>query len=122
MSPRLRASNSPLRRRRALPLVSLLAVACIQSTNGEGPAGTPVPGGKARVLAETQGHGHAVLNGDRVTVDLVGRYASGEVWARGPLTFVVGPGSYPGAENPLSIGSTIRMQYLTTPNDTTTRT
>ena len=54
-------------------------------------------------------------------VRLTGRYASGEEWGRGPLTLIVGNGTYPGARFPLAVGSVIRMQYVVNPNDTTMR-
>jgi len=98
-----------------------LASACLQSTHGDGPSGSPPPGGEVRVLEERPGNRRPVVFGDRIRVDLTGRYASGEVWGQGPLTFIVGKGSYPGALGPLRVGATVRMQYLTSPNDTTVR-
>jgi len=54
-------------------------------------------------------------------VEFTGRYASGEVWGRGSLTLIAGPGTYPGAIHPLRVGSVIRMQYVVNPNDTSVR-
>jgi hypothetical protein len=98
-----------------------LASACVQSVHGDGPSGPPVPGWPARVLEERPGTGRPIIGGDRVRVDLIGRYASGEIWGQGPLTFIAGSGTYPGAVHPLRVGATIRMQYLTSPNDTIVR-
>ncbi|MFN0178077.1 MAG: ankyrin repeat domain-containing protein [Gemmatimonadales bacterium] len=80
-----------------------------------------MPGGEVRLLEERPGSGRLAAFGDRVRVDFVGRYASGEVWGEGPLTFVVGPGSYPESGQPPRLGTQIKMQYLNDPNDTTVR-
>jgi hypothetical protein len=74
-----------------------LASACLQSVHGDGPSGSPILGWPARVLEERPGHGTPVIGGDRIRVELTGRYASGEIWGQGPLTFIVGSGTYPGA-------------------------
>jgi hypothetical protein len=84
-------------------------------------AGPPLPGGPVRVLEERPGGFRAVAPGDRIRVDLVGKYGDGEIWGEGPLTFIFGNDTYPGAIHPLRVGSYIRMQHLTTPNDTTVR-
>ena len=98
-----------------------LAAACVQSKHGDGPSVTAVPGGEVRVLEERPGHGRRVVPGDRILVELTGRYASGEVWGHGPLTLIAGNGTYPGAVHPLAVGSAIRMQYVVNPNDTGVR-
>jgi len=73
------------------------------------------------VLEDRPGHGSPVVPGDRIRVELTGRYARGGVWGRGPLTLIAGDGTYPGAVNPLRVGSMIRMQYVVSPNDTGVR-
>lgn len=73
------------------------------------------------MLEDRPGHGRPVVGGDRIRVEFTGRYASGEVWGRGPLTLIAGPGTYPGAIHPLRVGSVIRMQYVVNPNDTSVR-
>jgi hypothetical protein len=98
-----------------------LASGCLQSVHRDGPSGLPILGWPVRILEERAGRGQPIRGGDRVRVDLTGQYASGEVWGQGPLTFIAGSGSYPGAMYPLRVGATIRMQYLTNPNDTTAR-
>jgi len=80
-----------------------------------------MPGGTVRVLEERPGHGRPVVPGDRIRVEMTGRYASGQLWGNGPLTLIVGDGTYPGAAHPLRVGSVIRMQWVVNPNDTTTR-
>src|SRR5262245_13229600 len=87
----------------------LFLTACIQSVHRDGPTGPPVPGGKVRLLEEKLGHGRFVVGGDRIRVDFVGRYASGEVWGRGPLTLVYGSGTYPGVHQAIRVGSMFRM-------------
>jgi ankyrin repeat protein len=98
-----------------------LAAACVQSKHGDGPSAAAVPGGEARVLEDRPGLGRPVVPGDRIRVELTGRYADGEVWGRGPLTLIAGNGTYPGAVHPLRVGSVIRMQYIVDPNDTSVR-
>ena len=98
-----------------------LAAACVQSKHGDGPSVTAVPGGEVRVLEDRPGHGRRVVPGDRILVELTGRYPSGEVWGHGPLTLIAGNGTYPGAVHPLAVGSAIRMQYVVNPNDTGVR-
>jgi hypothetical protein len=95
--------------------------ACIQSIHGDGPSGPPVPGGEVRLIEEQPGSGRLVGHGDRIRVDLVGKYSSGEVWGEGPLTLIVGPGSYRGAREPLRVGGRLRLQYVINPNDTAVR-
>ena len=73
------------------------------------------------MLEDRPGHGSPVVPGDRIRVELTGRYARGGVWGRGPLTLIAGDGTYPGAVNPLRVGSMIRMQYVVSPNDTGVR-
>src|SRR5262245_47518959 len=109
--------------RRLVPILALLPLlgACIQSIHEDGPGGPPVPGGKVILVGEKPGRGRAVTAGDRIAVDFVGRYASGEVWGEGPLTLIAGPGSYPDAMAPLRTGAVLTMQYLIEPNDTTVR-
>jgi len=97
------------------------ATACIQSVHKVESGGPPPPGGTLRVLDERAGHGRPVVPGDRIRVDLRGTYAGGEVWGEGPLTFIWGSATYPDALLPVQVGSSIRMQYLTSPNDTTVR-
>ncbi|HEX5075424.1 MAG TPA: hypothetical protein VFW03_19590 [Gemmatimonadaceae bacterium] len=53
-----------------------------------------------------------VLPGDRIRVELTGRYASGKLWGHGPLTLIAGDDVYPGSRYPLRVGSVIRMQYV----------
>ncbi len=102
----------------ALPL----AVACVQSKHGDGPRSPVVIGGReVRVLEDIPGNGTPVVPGDRIRVELTGRYASGEVWGHGPFTLIAGDGTYPGARYPLRVGSVIRMQYAVYPNDTSSR-
>jgi hypothetical protein len=103
-----------------LALVPLLG-ACIQSIHEDGPSGPPGPGGKVILVAEKPGRGRAVTGGDRIEVDFVGRYASGEVWGEGPLTLIAGPGTYEGAMAPLRVGAVLTLQYIIDPNDTTAR-
>src|SRR5262245_42939150 len=76
---------SPLR---SFAVLLSLASACVQSKHGDGPSGPPMPGGEVRLLEDRPGRGRAVLPGDRVRAEIVGRYASGEIWGRGPLTFI----------------------------------
>lgn len=104
----------------AVALVALLG-GCLQSVHGDGPSGSPPPGGEVRLLEERPGSGRRTAFGDRIRVDFVGRYSSGEVWGEGPLTLVVGAGTYPGVREPLRLGALIAMQYLNDPNDTTVR-
>ena len=94
---------------------------CIQSVHQNGPNDSPVPGGPVQLLEERPGPGRPVKPGDRIVVDFVGRYGDGTVWGEGPLTLVVGPGSYPGKRAPLRVGDVISMQYWNDPNDTTVR-
>ena len=93
----------------------------MQSTHGDGPRSPAPPGGKVRVLEDRPGRGRPVVPGDRIRVELTGRYANGEVWGHGPFTLIAGSGTYPGAVHPLRVGSVIRMQYVVNPNDTTAR-
>ena len=62
-----------------------------------------------------------IVPGDRIRVEFVGRYASGEEWARGPLTLIYGEGTYPGAQMPVRVGAVERMQYVVRPGDSTVR-
>ena len=110
-----------LRPNRWIAAILPLAAACVQSKHGEGPSATATPGGDVRLLEERPGHGRPVTPGDRIRVELTGHYASGASWGRGPLTLVVGQGTYLGAVHPLRVGSVIRMQYVMNPNDTTVR-
>ncbi len=80
-----------------------------------------MPVGTVRLLSETPGRGRPVLPGDRIRVELIGRYANGEVWGQGPYTFRAGTGSYPDLRAPLQVGAEITMQLVTTPDDTTNR-
>jgi len=98
-----------------------LAAACVQSKHGDGPRGPAPPGGSVRVLEDLPGRGGPALPGDRIRVELTGRYASGEQWGHGPFTLIVGSDIYPGAVHPLRVGSVIRMQYVVNPNDTASR-
>ena len=108
--------------RRAFTLVFLPMLAgCIQSVYSDGPDAPAPPGGEAWLLGEKAGKGRPILNGDRIEVDLVGRYQSGEIWAEGPFTLIVGEGTYPGHREPLRVGAVMRLQYRNDPNDTTVR-
>lgn len=100
---------------------ALLLGGCIESVHGNKIGGPPVPGGKMRILTDRPGTGQLVIPGDRIVVDFVGRYANGEIWGEGPLTLVVGWGTYPGLQAPLKVGADITIQYLNDPNDTTVR-
>ena len=101
-----------------LPLIA----ACVQSKHGDGPRAPVVLGGReVRVLEDLPGNGTPVVPGDRIRVELTGRYASGEQWGHGPFTLIAGDGIYPGAHYPLRVGSVIRMQYVVNPNDTSSR-
>ena len=105
----------------AVILIWPLLGACIRSVHGDGPSGPSVPGGEARLLEEQLGHGRLVTIGDRIVVDLIGRYAGGETWAEGPLTLIYGPGTYQGALHPVRVGARYLLQYRNDPNDTTSR-
>ena len=108
--------------RRAFALLFLPMLAgCIQSVHGDGPSGPAPPGEEVRLLEETAGKGRPIVNGDRIEVDLVGRYQSGEIWGEGPFTLIVGEGTYPGHREALRVGAVMRMQYRNDPNDTTVR-
>ena len=109
-----------MRRAFALLVLPMLG-GCIQSVHGDGPDAPAPPGGEVRLLEETAGKGRPIVNGDRIEVDLVGRYQSGEIWGEGPLTLIVGEGTYPGHREPLRVGAVMRMQYRNDPNDTTVR-
>ena len=102
-------------------IATLLLTACVQSKHAEGSGSSPVPGGPVRVLEERPGHGRPVVPGDRIRVEMTGRYANGQLWGQGSLTLIVGDATYPGVTHPLRVGSVIRMQYVVNPNDTTTR-
>jgi hypothetical protein len=103
-----------------LALVPLLG-ACIQSIHEDGPGGHPWPGTRVVLIEEKPGRGRPVTGGDRIVVDFVGRYASGEVWGEGSLTLIAGPGTYADAIAPLKTGAVLTMQYVMDPNDTTVR-
>jgi len=99
-----------------------LAAACVQSKHGDGPRAPVVVGGReVRVLEDLPGNGTPVVSGDRIRVELTGRYATGEQWGHGPFTLIAGDGTYPGTHYPLRVGSVIRMQYIVNPNDTSSR-
>lgn len=99
-----------------------LAAACVQSKHRDGPRAPVVFGGReVRVLEDIPGSGTPVLPGDRIRVELTGRYANGALWGHGPFTLIAGDGIYPGARYPLRVGSVIRMQYVVNPNDTSSR-
>lgn len=74
-----------------------------------------------QLLEERPGSGRPVRPRDRIVVDFIGRYGNGTVWGEGPLTLIVGPGTYPGKQQPLRVGDVITMQYRNDPNDTTVR-
>ena len=93
-----------------------LCASCIKSTHGEGSGAPPPPWGEARVLEDKPGTGRPAVPGDRVKVDLTGTYTNGEKWGHGPFTFIYGAGSYPGALNPVQVGSVIKLQYIVDPN------
>ncbi len=103
-----------------MALVPLLG-GCIQSAYPNAPNGAPVPGGPTQLLEERPGSGRPVKPRDRIVVDFVGRFGNGTVWGEGPLTLIVGPGTYPGKQEPLRVGDVITMQYRNDPNDTTVR-
>ena len=108
--------------RRAFALVFLpMLGGCIQSVHGDGPDAPAPPGGEAWLLEEKAGNGRPIVNGDRIEVDLVGRYQSGEIWGEGPFTLIVGEGTYPGHREQLRVGAVMRLQYRNDPNDTTVR-
>ncbi len=98
-----------------------LLVGCVEARYGDGPSGSPPPGGDIRVLEAQSGDGSLAQPGDRIVVDLVGRYGSGEVWGEGPLTIIAGALTYPGLNRMPREGDIIRMEYWTSPHEKLSR-
>jgi hypothetical protein len=102
-----------MRRLRLLTLLLPFVLAgCLQSVTPSPTWDAAPPGGTLLVLEETPGTGSFVRRGDRVTVDLVGRYANGDTWGEGPITFLYSDGAFAGAQQPVQIGAKIRTEWL----------